>query len=333
MVLKDKCGSLFLSVVSIICLAVTLFSVYLLLDNKQIINENFSLKEYTVENSTEITQPSVSEESEAVETVSPENAVGKISEKTVSPYTANTSYNNIYVNNKTKQPFNISEFLKEDFNIKFSKNSTPQALIIHTHTSECYLKESRDYYTESDVTRTTDTSYNVVAVGDVIAKKLNNAGFNTLHDTTVHDTAYTGSYSRSAKTTKNYLSEYPSIKLVIDVHRDSIGSDTNKVKPVTVIQNRKAAQVMLVMCCGEGIDDFNNWRDNLKFALKFQQTMEVMYPSLARSMHYLSYKYNQNLSTPSILLEVGTDSNSIEEALTGADFAANALVAYMNTLS
>ncbi len=331
--MKDKVGSVFLSVVSIICLAVTCFSVYMFLEDKQIIDECFTLKEYTVDNVNEITPPpNNNQESAAQQTSSPETALGKISETLVSPYTANTSYNNIYVNNKTKLPLDIASLLSEPNTVKFQKNSLPQALIVHTHTSECYLPENRDYYTESDVTRSSNTSINVVAVGEKIAQKLNNAGFNTLHDSTVHDTAYTGSYSRSAETIKNYLSQYPSIKLVIDVHRDSISGNDARVKPVATIQGRKSAQVMLVMCCGEGIDDFNNWRDNLKFALKYQQTMEVMYPTLARSMHYLSYKYNQNLSTPSILLEVGTDANSIEEALTGADFAANALVAYMNTL-
>lgn len=331
--MKDKVGSVLLSVISLICLAVTSFSVYMFFCDTKIMDECFSLKEYTIENTKEITQPQKDiDESSLVQTSTPETALGKISEKFVSPYTANTSYNNIYVNNKTKLPLDIASFVAEPSIVKFEKNSTPQALIVHTHTSECYLSEAKDYYTENDVTRSNDTSINVVAVGEKIAQKLNNAGFKTLHDTTVHDAVYTGSYSRSAQTIKKHLSENPTIKLVIDVHRDSISGNDARVKPVTTIQGRKSAQVMLVMCCGEGIDDFNNWRDNLKFALKYQQTMEVMYPGLARSMHYLSYKYNQNLSTPSILLEVGTDANSVEEALTGADFAANALVAYLNTL-
>ena len=224
--------------------------------------------------------------------------------------------------------------MAEGTTVKFEKNSLPQALIIHTHTSESYMSEDKDFYTEEDTSRSEDTSKNVVAVGELIANKLNSAGFVTIHDTTIHDKSYTGSYSRSAETIKKYLNEYPSIKLVIDVHRDAVsGEDDSHIKPVININGRKSAQVMLVMCCGEGISDFDNWRENVKFALKYQQTMEVMYPSLARAMHYLSYKYNQNLSTPSILLEVGTEANSIEEALTGADFAANALVAYMNTLT
>ncbi len=310
------------------CCVLVFFLAFFIFTQKE--NNNSTITEITITPQGEITQPQSSE----AQATSGGEVAGKVIRQTLSPYKANTAYNNVFINNKTKSAtsINIESILKEKSAVKFSKNDSPQILIVHTHTSESYLNESRDYYTNQDVTRTTNTEQNVVAVGNAVAEKLNKAGFKTLHDTTVHDTAYTGSYSRSAATIQKYLSEHKSIKLVIDIHRDSIADGDNKIAPVTEINGEKAAQVMLVMGCGEMLSGFDNWKSNLNFAAHFQQTMEVMYPSLARSMTFLNSKYNQNLHTASILLEVGTDANSITEALTGANFACDALIAYLNTI-
>lgn len=333
---NDKKANICITVVSVVSLAVMLFFGYVLLNDNNVSEVLYrNISEYKFENISEISKLPENKDisSKAVDVAANGEVIGTITEEFISPYAADTSYNNVYVKNKSGKSLDISYYLSQKSDVKFSKNTEPKVLIVHTHTSECYLPSSREYYTADDVSRSTDTSINVVSVGERIAEKLNSAGYITIHDTTVHDTTYTGSYSRSAETVKRVLSENPSVKLVIDVHRDSVGTTSAKVKPVTTIEGRKTAQVMLVMCCGEGIDGFENWQENLKFAIKYQQTMEVMYPGLPRAMHYLSYKYNQDLSTPSILLEVGTDANSIEEALNAADFAANSLVAYLNTLS
>ncbi len=289
-----------------------------------------SVTEITFSPQNEVTKP----QSNKAEAVSAEEVAGAVIRQTLSPYKANTAYNNVFINNKTKSAtsINIANILKQKSAVKFKKDGSPQILIVHTHTSESYMQSESEYYTKDYATRTNNQNQNVVAVGKAFAEKLNKAGFKTLHDTTVHDTSYTGSYSRSSDTIKKYLNEYKSIKLVIDIHRDSIGDGGNKVAPVTEINGKKAAQVMLVMGCGESLSGFTNWQDNLNFAVHYQQTMEVMYPSLARSVTFLNSKYNQNLHTASILLEVGTDANSINEALTGANFACDALISYLNTI-
>ena len=321
--------AVFLTAFSFCCVLVFLLTFFVFSENKQ--NNSQTITEFTFEERNEITKPNQKQEAQAV---SAGEAAGKIIRQTLTPYKANTAYINVFLNNKTKSAtqINIANILKEKSAVTFQQNNNPQVLIVHTHTSESYLSEDREYYTQNDATRTKDQNQNVVAVGKLFAEKLNNAGFKTLHDTTVHDTTYTGSYSRSSDTIKKYLNQYKSIKLVIDIHRDSIGDAENKIAPIAKINGENAAQVMLVMGCGESLSGFTNWQDNLNFALHYQQTMEVMYPSLARSVTFLNSKYNQNLHTASILLEVGTEANSVKEALLGTNYAAEALISYMNTI-
>ena len=262
-------------------------------------------------------------------------AVGKITSKFISPYTAGTKYNKVYLKNNTGSKIDIKSLLEKKLSIKIAKNTKPQVLIMHTHTTESFMSDERDYYTENDKWRSRDSKKNMIAIGDVIEQKLKAAGIGVIHDTTVHDyPAYSGSYTRSAATIKSDLKAYPSIKIVIDIHRDSITADNkDKIKPVVKIDGKNAAQVMLVMGSQTGgITDYPNWKENLSLALKYQQTLEVMYPGLARAVTLNSGKYNQNLTKGSILLEVGTEANTLDEAKRGAAYAGDALVSLLNTL-
>ena len=283
-------------------------------------------------------QSAVSDTDDSAETVTVSatgTVQGKIIEKFISPYTANTSYNNVYLKNNTDLDINLKEFVNEKVGFSIEKNSAPQVLILHTHATESYLQHNEDYYTENDTARTTNNAYNMVALGKIISEKLNSAGIATLHDTTQHDyPSYSESYSRAADTICSYTEKYPSIKVVIDLHRDSIAAnDTDKVKVTTEIDGKKAAQIMLVMGSQSGsVTNFPNWRENLKLATKLQQTLEVMYPSLARSIHFMSKNYNESLTTGSMLIEIGTDGNTLDEAKYSAELLADALISLFNTL-
>ncbi len=260
---------------------------------------------------------------------------GKVIEKFISPYTANTSYNNVYLKNNTNLQIKLKDFVNGKLGFKIEKNDKPQVLILHTHTTESYLRHGESYYTENDTSRTTDNAYNMVALGKIITDKLNAAGIVTLHDTTQHDNpSYNESYSRAAETICNYTQKYPSIKIVIDLHRDAIAAnDTDKVKLTTEIDGKKAAQIMLVMGSQSGsVTNFPNWKENLKLAAKLQQTVETMYPSLARSIHFMSKNYNQSLTTGSMLIEIGTDGNTLDEAKYSAELLSNSLINLLNTL-
>ncbi len=263
------------------------------------------------------------------------DAVGKIYEQFLSPYSAGLSYGGVYIKNSTGLTVNIKEELSKDIAFNIEKSDQPQVLIVHTHATECYMDQARDFYTSADKSRTTDNSKNVTEIGEIIAKKLRSGGINVIHDRTQHDyPAYNSSYSRAAETIQEYLAKYPSIKIVVDVHRDSIALTGNdKAKPTVVINGKKAAQVMLVVGSETGsVTGFPHWRENFRLALKYQQTMEVLYPGLARTMTFASRKYNMHLTTGSMLLEVGTDSNSFEEACYSAELAGDSLLNLLNTL-
>ncbi len=254
---------------------------------------------------------------------------GKVIERFISPYTANTSYGNVYLKNNTDLDIDLQEFVNGKLNFSIEKNGEPQVLILHTHATESYLMHTQDYYTDNDKSRTTDNNYNMVALGKIIADNLNNAGITTLHDTTQHDyPSYNESYSRAADTICNYIKKYPSIKVVIDLHRDAIAAnDTDKVKVTTEIDGKKAAQIMLVMGSQSGnVTNFPNWRENLKLAVKLQQTLESSYPTLARSIHFMSKNYNESLTDGSMLIEIGTDGNTFDEAKYSAELLSQSLI-------
>ena len=260
---------------------------------------------------------------------------GKIISQYISPYNASSSYNKVYMKNSTDTAINIKELLEAKLSFKISKTDEPQVLILHTHATETFMATDSNFYTEDFQSRTTDNSKNMVKIGTVVAEKLNSAGIKTLHTTTQHDyPKYSGSYTRAANTICTYLEKYPSIKVVIDLHRDAVTSgDSDKVKLVTEIGGKKAAQVMLVMGSGTGgVSNFPNWKENLKLALKLQQTFETKYPTLARPLSLMSKNYNESLTTGSMLIEVGTDANSLDEALYSAEMVGNCLVHLLNNL-
>lgn len=291
------------------------------------------LKEYKLFHS----QPTQSQNtSSAIQvSASSSDALGKIHEQFLSPYGASLKYSGIYIKNSTGLKMDLKKELAEGIKIKISKSSKPQVLIVHTHTTESYMTEDRNYYTASDKSRSTDNTKNMVQVGEHMAKILRDGGIGVIHDTTQHDhPSYNGSYSRARKTINEYLKENPSIKVVVDLHRDSIAMDGNdKCKPVAQINGKKAAQVMLVVGSETGtVKNFPNWRENFRLAIRFQQTMEAMYPGLPRAILFASRKYNMDITTGSMLLEIGTDSNTLEEACYSAELAGKALLSLLNTL-
>ncbi len=280
----------------------------------------------------ENTQSQVSETQSAE--VSVEAIKGKITSRYISPYTAPLSYDSVYLKNSTSFDIDLKALLNQNLKFKIEENGEPQVLIMHTHTTESYMQKESEYYTQEDQPRSTDNAKNMVKIGSIITQKLNENGIKTLHDTTKHDyPEYTGSYGRSANTVSSYLKKYPSIKIVLDLHRDSVSTDDGKAKLVTEIGGKKAAQVMLVMGSESGnVKDYPKWRENLSLAVKLQQKIELQYPTLARPILLRSSKYNQNLTTGSLLLEFGTEANTLDEATYSAELVGNALVALLKTI-
>lgn len=217
----------------------------------------------------------------------------------------------IEVLNRTSYKIDVDALLGEAPAIELSADK-PQVLIIHTHSSEAY--------NETSSSRTLDRDLNVIKVGEVLAEELQNQGLNVIHDTGIYDyPSYSGSYSRSLEAVEKYLNKYPEIQIVFDVHRDSMSlSDGSKYRTEYTLGEFSSAQVMLLIATGEAGLEHPNWKENLKFGLRLQKSMEDSYPGLARPVCISSERYNQHTVPGSILIEVGTDGNSIDEAVNAA---------------
>ncbi len=213
-------------------------------------------------------------------------------------------------------------------------DGSPQVLIMHTHTTESFEPYEREYYDSSFNYRTTDSSKNMIMVGDAIAEQLESAGIGVVHDTTVHDyPSYTGSYERSAETVKNALIQYPSIKIVLDIHRDAVGGDGVIKQPVVEINGKKASQVMIISGCDDGTMNMPNYLKNFRFACLLQQQMESDYAGFTRPILFDYRKYNQDLTTGSILIEVGSHGNTLEQVEYAGELIGSSLARALQKLN
>ena len=204
----------------------------------------------------------------------------------------------------------------------------PQVLILHTHATETYQTWPDLVYDPAFTARTQNTELNMCAVGERMAQVLNAAGINTLHDTTLHDSpSYTESYDRSRATAQDYLQKYPSIKIMLDVHRDAIeDADGTRVKPLCTVDGQDTAQVMIIAGCDNGSSiPLPNWRLNLRFAAAWESAMESRTPGLTRPVMCDYRYYNQDLAPGALLIEVGGHANTVDEAVRAGEYAAQAL--------
>lgn len=206
-------------------------------------------------------------------------------------------------------------------------NGEPMVLIMHTHATESYQEYPVDWYDPSSSFRTTDLQKNMCRVGEEIQKQLEAAGIGVLHDTTLHDyPSYNGAYDRSASTVKRYLEQYPSIQVVLDVHRDAIQTDSSTiVAPSVTIGGKSCAQVMIISGCDDGTMNMPNYLENLKLSAALARSLEADYPGITRPVLFDYRKYNQDLTTGSILLEMGGHANTLEEAVYAGELVGKSL--------
>lgn len=209
----------------------------------------------------------------------------------------------------------------------------PQVLIVHTHSSEAYTPAEPDWYEASDPYRTEDKAYSVIRVGDVLAETLERHGLTVLHDREIYDyPSYTGSYERSGASVARYLEQCPSIRVVIDLHRDALGSDGVVYKTKTQTDGRTSAQVMMLIGTGQNGLWHPNWQENLKLALYLQNAVDGRYPGVMRPIELVKERYNQQMSTGMMILEVGSNGNTLQEALTAAELFGEAAGAALAAL-
>lgn len=183
----------------------------------------------------------------------------------------------------------------------------PQVLIYHSHTSEAYKSSDKDKNSTS-----MDGAKNVTSVGDVIEEELEkNYGIAVIHDKTVNDKGdYYGAYKKSGATLDKYLKEYGDFKLIIDLHRDSV----KKSVVTTKLNGEDVARFMFVVT-----EKNPKYASQKKMVDSMIGISNKLFPSLIRGQTITTYEYgmgfyNQNKSNNAVLIEVGSDSNTIEEA-------------------
>ena len=192
----------------------------------------------------------------------------------------------------------------------------PQILIIHTHSSEAYTQSGADRYSPSDDGRTEDTQFNVVRIGDELTEILTEAGLNVIHDRGIYDyPSYTGSYTRAGEAIAQYLESCPGIRVVLDIHRDALGSNGVVYKTMAEEEGTAASQIMLLVGTDESGLEHPGWRGNLAFALYLQNAANSVFPTLMRPVALVPQRYNQQLAPGAIILEVGSSGNTLREAL------------------
>ena len=236
-----------------------------------------------------------------------------------------TIWGRTYISNSTDYTIS-AEALEHPFAAQLT-GEAPQVLILHTHGSEAYTMPPGKEYTPSGEWRTTDETVSVVRVGEEIACTLRNAGISVLHVTTLHDyPEYSGAYERSLLTVEDCLKRYPSISLVLDVHRDAVtDGDGNHYKVVSGEGGMGAAQMAFVIGTDGGGLAHPRWQENLKLAAAIQQELYEICPTLMRPITVRNSRYNQHTTTGSLLVEMGAAGNSLEEALLSARMLGRAI--------
>lgn len=246
---------------------------------------------------------------------------GKIISEDYSSKNATSAIGSLYVRNTTKKTdINFSGYLNKRIfaNIDKDKNK-PVVLVYHTHASESYQITENTFYSNSLVADS--ETLGTVRVGEALCKKIEESGYEVIHDRTIYDTSYNGAFERSREKISDILRANPSIQIVIDLHRDSITrKDGSKVKTVTEIDGKKVAQIQIVTGCEDGaVKSFPNWEKNLTFALRLQDNISQSYPHAVRPLLFCTRKYNMDLVPCALNIEIGTDANTLREAVYSAE--------------
>ena len=237
--------------------------------------------------------------------------------------TYNKIYNGVKIKNESKYKL-TEEDLKPDIDFKNKED----IVIYHTHTCESYTKTEKYTYKSSGNFRTTDLNYSVARVGEELKKYLDKYDFNVIHNKTYHDyPKYNGSYTRSLETIEKIL-KTSKASLVIDLHRDALGSNS-KYAPSVKINGEEAAQLMFVIGTDGGGLKHDKWKKNLKLAIKIQEKANEMYPGLFKPIIVRNSRYNQHVSEGACIIEVGATGNTLEQCLVSMKYLSSVIFEVM----
>ena len=207
------------------------------------------------------------------------------------------------------------------------QSGEPTVLILHTHGTESYTKSPGESYRESSAFRTLDENYNMISVGAHLGALLEEGGIRVIHDKTTHDyPSYSGSYNHARKSVSQYLQEYPSIRLVLDLHRDASGNNSNQLRTEATVNGQPSAQLMLVVGSSASGLKHPDWEENMALALKLHTQLEGIAPGIMRYVNLRSQRFNQDLSPGALIVEVGAAGNTHKEALTAVEVLAEGII-------
>lgn len=238
---------------------------------------------------------------------------GTNTEFTFNPFQVNEdSVSKVNTTNDSKNSKIYDPSLKKEIN-----QSKPEILIYHTHTHENYS------ITEPD---STDEDTNVVGVGDVLAKELEeNYGISVIHDKTDHSVTYNDSYTRSGETLDKYLKEYGDFKMIIDLHRDSI---SDKSATTTEIDGLSASRVMFV-----NAKNSTRYEKNKELTEQVFNKAAELFPTLPREIYTYNRgkgAFNQSKSDGCLLFEIGSNTNTPDESKVTAQCMARVIAEILN---
>lgn len=204
----------------------------------------------------------------------------------------------------------------------------PKVLILHTHATESYTKQPGEIYEEDSDYRTFNASYNMLSIGEELTRVLTAGGISVLHDRTLHDyPSYSGSYDHARQTIRAYLEAFPSIAMVIDLHRDAMDFEQDpQLTTLATVGNQPSAQLMLVAGTDHNVA-YSHWEENLAMGVKLTAVLEKMYPGITRPIQLRPQRFNLDMTPGSLLVEVGANGNSHQEAVTAVRALGAAILA------
>ena len=208
----------------------------------------------------------------------------------------------------------------------------PSVLILHTHATESYTQTTQESYVPSSLYRTLDAQHNMLRVGEVLAQTLESYGIQVIHDKTLHDhPSYTASYSNARKTIETYLEQHPTLRVVLDVHRDALELTGNtQLRTQATVDGESSAQIMMVVGTDAGGLYHPQWQENMAFAVKLHTQLEKRWPGICRPINFRTERFNQDLSTGALIIEVGANGNTLEEAMVAAQALAQGIADLAN---
>ncbi len=193
-------------------------------------------------------------------------------------------------------------------------NTMPQILIYHTHSQETYINSLPN-----------DESTSIMGVGEHLSNILRTKyGLNVIHHMGKYDVGGRDyAYSNAMADIENVLAQNPTIEVIIDLHRDETNADT---RLVTTIQDKTMAKFMFfnglsyTRELGELTGLPNPYvQDNLSFAFQMQLFAEEYYPGLTRRIYLKGYRYNMHYRPKTLLIELGSQTNTVEEAMNSCE--------------